>query len=378
MNIGIDARVLERRMSGIGRYLIDILKAIPSYTLVSNCTLFSMNKINFMEKINRANIFFKIINTGSSKIPSKLFSPFWLNFVLPGLIDKNKIDIFLSPNHLLPAKSLRCKSVIVIHDLHHLTNKRNHSYFYRTYVNFQLPYSIKNSDIIIAISESTKDDIIKHFKVSPDKIKVIYRTADKKFKPTIICDKEREDLKIKLKLPERYVLYVGMIESRKNILGILKTADILHSKKVDIKFVLVGKPGYGFNFIEEEINKRENIIYLNYVEEEDIVSIYNLALLFFFPSYYEGFGLPPLEAMQCGVPVLCSNIPPLKEVVGSNGFLRDPEDHNGFAEDIISLINNSELYSDMKQRSINQAKKFSPDESIAKLFEIFNDLKRNK
>ncbi len=378
MHIGIDARVLERRMSGIGRYLIDILKAIPSYTSVSNCTLFSVNKINFIEEINRADIFFKIINTGSYKIPSKFFSPFWLNFILPSLIEKNKIDIFFSPNHLLPVTKLKCKSVVVIHDLHHLTNKKNHSYFYRNYLNFQLPYSIKNSDVIIAISESTKDDLIKHFKVSPEKIKVIYRAADKKFRPFIISHTERERLKTKLKLPERYLLYVGMIENRKNILGILKTAEILHSKKVDIKFVLVGKPGYGFNFIQEEINKRENIIYLNYVEEEDIVSIYNLALLFFFPSYYEGFGLPPLEAMQCGVPVLCSNIPPLKEVVGDNGLLREPNDHKGFSEDIMSLINNSELYSEMKHKSINQAKKFSTEESVAKLFEIFNDLKHDK
>lgn len=364
-------------MTGIGRYLIDILRVIPSYISIKECSLFSVDKINFLEEINRANIFFRIINTGGYKIPSKFFSPFWLNFILPSLIEKNKIDIFFSPNHLLPVTKLKCKSVVVIHDLHHLTNKKNHSYYYRTYVNFQLPYSIKNSDVIIAISESTKDDLIKFFKVSPDKIKVIYRTADKKFKPTIISDKEFADLKIKFKLPERYILYVGMIENRKNILGILKTADILYSNKADINFVLVGKPGYGFKLIDEEIKKRKNIVYLNYVEEEDIVSIYNSALLFFFPSYYEGFGLPPLEAMQCGLPVICSNITPLKEVVGDNGFLREPDDHKGFSEDIMRLMNNSELNAEMKQRSINQAKKFSQDESVTKLFEIFNDLKRD-
>ena len=373
MNIGIDARVLERRMTGIGRYLIDILKVIPSYASVSNCTLFSVNKISF-EELDIPESSFRQINSGSYNIPPKLFSPFWLNFVLPGLIERSKIDIFFSPNHLLPFTKLKCRSVVVVHDIHHITNKKNHSFFYRNYLNFQLPYSIKNADVIVSISETTKKDLIDRFAVSPEKVKIIYRAADKKFIPFTVTNQERE----RLKIPDKFVLYVGVIENRKNIIGILKTADILYSKNAEIKFLLVGRPGYGFKAIEKEIKKRKNVIYLNYIAEQDIVFLYNSAFLFFFPSYYEGFGLPPLEAMQCGIPVLCSNIPPLKEVVGSNGFLRAPEDHNGFAEDIIDLINNSGLYSAMKQSSINQAKKFSPDESVAKLFEIFNDLKRDK
>jgi len=370
MNIGIDARVLEKKMTGIGRYLSDILNAFQNHE-ENNYYLFSSKQINYS-----SDSFIKI-KTGNVKYLNKLFSPLWLNFVLPSLVDKHNIDIFFSPNHLLPVKKLKCKSIVVIHDLHHLINKKNHSFFYRTYLNFQLPFSIKNSDVIITISEGTKEDLINYYNVDAGKITVIYRAAEKKFNPQADSHLELNILKEKLQLPEKFILYVGMIENRKNILGILKTSDILISKNIDIKFVLVGKPGFGFKSIEKEITKRKNVLYLNYVEEDDIVSIYNLAFIFFFPSFYEGFGLPPLEAMQCGVPVLCSNITALKEVVGNNGFLRDPEDYNGFAEDIIKLLKDPDIYSEMKVRSINQSKKFSIDEATDKLFQIIDELKKN-
>ena len=377
MNIGIDARVLENKMSGIGRYLLDILKGISLYDSENKYTLFSTREILSTYKQDFQLNNFTFINSGNKGIPTKLFSPFWLNFVLPKLIEKNKIDFFFSPNNLLPAKKLKCKSVLTVHDVFHLINKKYHPFFYRTYLNFQLPHSIKNSDTIITISETSKADLVRFFKVDSTKISVIYRAADPKFKPINFSQLEFGELRKRLHLPQKFVLYVGIIENRKNISGILKIADIVFKNRQDIKFLLVGKPGHGFKEIQSEIIKRKNAIYLSYIEEDDIVSIYNLAFLFIFPSFYEGFGLPPLEAMQCGIPVLCSNIPALREVVGTNGFLRDPQDYNAFADDITSLLKNPDLYAEMKVRSINQSKKFSFDESIKRLFQIINDIKKN-
>ena len=102
-----------------------------------------------------------------------------------------------------------------MHDIHHITNKKNHSFFYRNYLNFQLPYSIKNADVIVSISETTKKDLIDRFAVSPEKVKIIYRAADKKFIPFTVTNQERE----RLKIPDKFVLYVGVIENRKNIIG---------------------------------------------------------------------------------------------------------------------------------------------------------------
>ena len=377
MNIGIDARVLENKMSGIGRYLLDILKGISLYDSENKYTLFSTREILSTYKQDFQLNNFTLVNSGNKIVPSKLFSPFWLNFVLPKLIEENKIDVFFSPNNLLPAKKLKSKSIITVHDIFHLINKKYHPFFYRIYLNFQLPISIKNSDSIITISETSKNDLIRFFKIDPEKIKVFYRAANPKFKPLKLSSEEINRLKKKLILPEKFLLFVGVIENRKNIIGILRIADILFNRRQDVKFLLVGKPGHGFKEIYSEIIRRKNVIYLSYIEEEDIVSIYNLAFLFIFPSFYEGFGLPPLEAMHCGIPVLCSNIPALREVVGTNGFLRDPQDYNAFADDITSLLKNPDLYAEMKVRSINQSKKFSFDESIKRLFQIINDIKKN-
>ena len=364
MNIGIDARVLERKMTGIGRYLLDILNELQNYK-ENNYYLFSAKDINIDSKQ------FIKIKTGKSHLPDKIYSSYWLNFVLPAYVEKNNIDIFFSPNHLLPRKKMNCKSVIVIHDLLHLIDKAYHPFLYRQYLNFQLPHSIRVCDSIITISESTKRDIVKYFDINSESIKVIYPIPDRKFQPLKLLDSKNRNLKLKLNIPNKYILYVGVIENRKNIIGILRIADILSTKHSDIKFVLTGRPGYGFKSITNEICKRKNVTYLSFVEEDELVYIYNQAYLFLFPSFYEGFGYPALEAMQCGIPVLCSNIPALKEVVGNNGFLKKPEDYNGFAEDILKLISNPELYEEMKIRSVSQAKKFSGEESINRLLDTF-------
>jgi glycosyltransferase involved in cell wall biosynthesis len=367
MNIGIDARVLERKMTGVGRYLKDILHSFP-HDKENKYYLFSTSKINFGSEL------FIEINTGKSKFPEKIYSPYWLNFILPEILKENNIDMFFSPNNLLPRKKLHCKSVLVIHDLLHIVDKNYHPFFYKQYLKFQMPYSISASDVIVTISESTKTDIYKYYEVDKEKIVTIYPIPDLKFRPINVSESEVNSLKAKYNLPDNYILYVGVLEKRKNIMGILKIADLLKLKYLDLSFVLVGRPGYGFNSIISEIKKRESVIYLNFVEDDELLSIYNLAKAFIFPSFYEGFGYPPLEAMQCGTPVLASNSSSLKEVVGNNGFLRDPIDYQGFSDDIINLMSNPNLYAEMKQRSLEQAKKFSGKESINKLHNVFSKL----
>ncbi|MCU0344125.1 MAG: glycosyltransferase family 4 protein [Ignavibacteriaceae bacterium] len=373
MNIGIDARVLERQMSGVGRYLESLLLEIQNTenNKRNKYYLISCEPINFI-----GNNFIKI-QTGKNKLPAKVFSFYWLNFTLPKVLKKYKINIFFSPNNLLPRKKLNCKSVLVVHDLLHIVDKHYHPFFYRYYLKFHLPHSLRISDAIVAVSESTKYDITRFYYLDRDKIVTIYPILEKKFRPLNVDPLVINRLKIKYNLPDKYILYVGVIERRKNITCIMKIADLIKDKYSDYKFVLAGKPGYGFNSIMTEIKKRENIVYLNFVNDEDLQLIYNLAKAFIFPSFYEGFGYPPLEAMQCGIPVLCSNSSSLNEVVGENGFLRDPHDCQGFANDLDNLLSNSELYAEMKIRSIQQAKKFSVKVSVNKLNQLFSDLMKD-
>jgi len=369
MKIGIDARLLERKMTGIGRYLAGILKYISKVDKDNEYFLFSIGRLKDYEEKG-----FKVVFPGKKNlISSKVYSPIWLNFVLPKFLEKYKIDLFFEPNHFLPIRNIKSKSVIVVHDLFHKIEKSYHPFYYREYVNLFLPRSIRKSDAIIAVSENTKKDIIKFYNVSDEKIHVIYEAADEVFRPRDLNVEQKTGLISKYDLPENFILYVGAIENRKNIMGILKIGDILQKLKKDIRIVLIGGPGFGFQQICQEIKKRKNIYWLNYVENKDLPYIYNLAKIFLFPSFYEGFGLPPLEAMQSGVPVLASNTSSLPEVVGEGGMMHDPKDYEGFVKDIIKLLKDKNFYDKTRNKGINQAKKFNWEETSKQIVAIFNN-----
>ena len=239
MNVGIDARVLEKDITGIGRYLQDILNGLPSFDKDNSYFLFSYDKLNFNPD------FYSNISTGNINLPDKLSSAFWLNFMLHKYLKSFKIDVFFTPNHLLPLLNIPVKSVITVHDLAHKENKKYHPFFYRSYVNILLPNSLRKSDKIITISEYSKKDIIKTYKIEPSKIEVIYRTADKKFVNKTVTENERNILTKKFNLPRLFVLYVGMIENRKNIYGILKISDLLKKKNEKTVRIFVSKNTVG-------------------------------------------------------------------------------------------------------------------------------------
>ncbi|MGA7836787.1 MAG: glycosyltransferase family 1 protein [Ignavibacteriaceae bacterium] len=369
MKIAIDARVLEKGITGIGRYLSDILEGLGAIDDENEYILFSYQKIDSDNKK------FKYIATGKAFLPEKIFSVFWLNFILPKYLKQNEIDLLFTPNQLLPLKNIRAKTVITVHDVAHKKNGIYHSFIYRMYMELFLSRSLNISDKIITVSNSARKDICDAYKVNPEKIKVIYEHADKKFAQVSVSNKDRHSLERKYNLSKKFILYVGVIENRKNITGILKTADIIQQKYKEISFVLIGRKGYGSGKIILEINKRRNFInYLSTVDDDDLVKIYNMAYAFFFPSYYEGFGLPPLEAMQAGVPVLASNSSSLPEVIGKGGIMKDPDDAAGFAGEIMKLIYDGNYHKMWKAEALKQAKRFGTMDSTGDLLEIFSEL----
>lgn len=369
MRIAIDARVLEKGITGIGRYLKDMLDGLEKAGGENEYFLFTCGEINY------GGSFFKNIATGRAFLPDKIFSAYWLNMVLPGYLKRYRIDLFFTPNQLLPLKKTGVKNVITVHDAAHKKNKKYHSLIYRIYLELLLPRSLKLSDRVITVSESAGKDICEGYNISRDKVKVIYEYAAEKFKEIQIPDKDRIELVKKYNLPGKFVLYVGVIENRKNIKGIINTADILSQKAMGIKFVMVGRAGYGSAEVINEIKKRDYCSYLGPVDDETLIKLYNLAFAFIFPSYYEGFGLPPLEAMQTGTPVLTSNSSSLPEVVGEGGIMKDPDDAEGFASEIIRLADDDIYYKERKAEAIKQAKKFAGLNSAGELAKIFDELK---
>jgi len=285
--------------------------------------------------------------------------------------------LFFFPSSLIPIVNLKCKKVILLCDIFHKINKKYHPFFYRKYLDLFLNISIKKSNLILTISENSKKDIINFYKVSEGKIKTVYLAAVKEFKPRLLTPEQKEYLIKKYNLPFNFILYLGIIDFRKNINAIIKTADILINRdKKDIYFVLIGRLALKHKKIirESQKIKKGHIIFLNDIEKKDIPLFYNLTNIFFFPSFYEGFGLPPLEAMQSGTPVVVSNTSSLPEVVGEGGLMKEPNDYQGFADNILKLLENRNFYESMVEKGIEQAKKFSWVRATEEIIKVFNQI----
>jgi glycosyltransferase involved in cell wall biosynthesis len=227
--------------------------------------------------------------------------------------------------------------------------------------------------LIVTISESSKRDIIRFYNVPEEKIKVIYEAAEDDFQPRNLSEFEKIKLREKYNLPEKFILYIGVLEERKNIEGIIKIADLIE-EKTKVPILLFGRIGHRGNQYLKEIKKRKNIQYKGFVDNKDLPYIYNLATIFLFPSFYEGFGLPVLEAMQSGVPVLTSNTSSLPEIVGEAGLMHEPRDYENFAKDIIKLLEDKNFYDKMKNKGLEQAKKFSWEKTTKELVNLFNQI----
>ena len=370
MRIGIDARLLNTRIRGTHRYLANVIKYIPQFDKVNKYFIFHY------EDTIQNNEFYSYIPIRKSRLPRQLFEHYWLNFILPKKISQYNIDVFFTPYVFVPFVKRKWKNVIAVHDALTKTCKEYYTWYYKKYMDLLVPPSIKRSDSIITVSESARKDIIKYYNVPLDKICPLHLWTDEEYKPIAISESEKKVLHTKYQLPEKFILFVGVIEERKNISGILKISEILDSRGIHIKFVLVGREGFGFNTIAEKINRSNNrIIHLKDIEENELVLLYNLATIFLFPSHYEGFGLPPLEAMKCGLPVLASNSSSIPEIVGEGGILGNSKDYEFFAESIGKLLEDNKYYTLMKIKALEQAKKFTAENHITKLIHIFNSLK---
>lgn len=366
MRIGIDARILDKGITGTGRCLANLLIEIPKVDPLNEYYVFSGVDLALDKN------FYKHIISPSPPLPFKFYSPIWLYKTLPDLLEKYDIDLLFSPNVLLPfVKRGDIKYIPVIHDVFPFTLKKYYPKSYIYYLSIFLPKSLRKADKIITSSEYSKKEISKIFQIPQTKIEVIFSCVPNTFKQKNNSDPPKEFLNITQS--KKYLLYVGAIEKRKNLSGLIQILDKLKETESNLDLIIVGKPGYGYDDIAKEIKKRDQFIKcLNFVDDDLLYHLYKNAFAFLFPSYFEGFGIPPLEAMQLGIPVLSSNTSSLLEVVGEGGILHNPEDYLGFAKDICKMEKDSNFYNLLKKRALFQAGKFNITKETQKLVNIFN------
>lgn len=308
-----------------------------------------------------------------------LFNTIRKVLIMPFVLLLNGIDLVHETYQMGPfiLPNFPYKKIVTIHDIFFKTNPKTHNIISRLRHTLSLPIILKNVDLVITDSKSSKDDLIKHYKLDQNKIKVIYLGTDISLK-TIKNNKKLLIVKKKFNLPDKFILTVASIEPRKNILSAVKSINELRDKAINIPYIIIGKKIQPYfstvqSYIEShDLNK--NIKILNYVESKDLPFIYNLAHIFLFPSLYEGFGLPVLEAMASGCPVITSNISSLPEVVEDSGLLIKPSEISSITEGLFKLIKNDSLRLLYIKSGLNRASKLTWENCSQSTKEVYKEL----
>jgi glycosyltransferase involved in cell wall biosynthesis len=365
MQIGIDGNEANiNQKVGIGEYAFKIITGIYNY--VSKADLKDLRFKIFLKEKPR-NDFVK--NNAWWEYVVVKPKTVWTQFGLPlNLYFFNRqINIFFSPTHYAP-RFTNIKTVISIMDLSFLRFpdlfKKKDLY---QLVNWTR-YSVNNASLIFTISEFSKSEIMKYYGIAEEKIIVTYPGYDDKNYKRLFSN---DDIKIKSNFSNlgRFILFVGTIQPRKNISNLVKTFDLLKNKHKDLKLVIVGKKGWLYEGIFKNIKSSiysKDIIILDYVDKNELVWLYNNALVFCLPSLYEGFGIPVIEAMACGCPVVVSNNSSLKEIAYDCAEFINPDDIVSISNGISNIINDEEKRNNLIKKGISRVKLFSWEKAAIK------------
>ena len=350
MNIGIISEVLAlNNRTGIGTYVYNLVNEL-------NATDYADINFCFIKFITDKQLLPEIVIPNN--IPIFKRYPWYLT--LPRALKNANIDLVHNPTGIATYFKFKQKYVLSVHDLTPLLYPETHPYGIVLHDKICFPRTLLTADIIITGSKNTKNDIIKSFNIPCEKIQVIYYAVQPYFKPQ--PDEEIQRVKEKYGIDFPYILYVGTLEPRKNIITLLKAFSEIVNERTDFKLVIVGAKGWKYSGIFKFVNDHQlnnYIIFTDYVEHSDLPAIYSGAKVFVYPSLYEGFGFPPLEAMSCGCPVITSNSSSLPEVVDSAGILVDPLDHHLLKESILEVINDENLGKSLREKGLVRAEFFS-------------------
>lgn len=365
MRIGIDVGILREKKRGVGRYLSNLLEGFSKFSSDDDIYLYSPGPIlyNFIKNRNwHARI-------GTLPLPGT----FWLQTQCKNYIKKDNVEIFFGPSHILPLNlSNTIKKVLAVHDLVAILYPETMTNYNRFIHNIFFAKSLKSADSIIAMSEATKQSIIEKFGINENKINVIYEGVSKSFRP--YQPEEVKSILNQYGLNKPYLLSVGTLEPRKNYPLLLRAFKGL---KTDCNLVIIGKPGWKFEKIFASINDLKlgnRVKILGYVKDEDLPYLYNGAEIFVFPSIYEGFGLPVLEALACGTPVICSNSSSLPEVGGDAVIYFNPNSADELVTKVNQLLTDNELKKLLIQKGLNRVKLFTWDKTAQKTWRVLKNL----
>lgn len=384
MKIGVDIRCLsEGRRTGVEEYSLNLLEKIfkedkkNKYVLFLNSWKKPKNDLVWLKR-------YKNVEVKISHFPNKILNLMLWYFNWPKL-DKliGGVDVFFMPNINFVSLSDKVRLILTIHDLSFEYYPETFSWKRRLWHVFVNPKKLtKRADKILAVSESTKNDLVNSYGINLEKIEVIYNGISDSFGKLDRNNPKLLEIKEKYGLPFNFILFLGTFEPRKNIIGILRAYEELRNQKhpqLDkYKLVIAGSDGWKSREIKKTIENspyREDIYLVKFIDDEDKVFVYNLASVFVYPSLFEGFGLPPLEAMKCGVPVVVSNNSSMTETVAGAGLLIDAYQPDELALAIGEILLDKSLGDKFALEKINQIHRFTWNKSAKKFLNVLSELR---
>jgi glycosyltransferase involved in cell wall biosynthesis len=296
---------------------------------------------------------------------------------VPWVLRRERPDLYHAPHYVLPA-GVRCRSVVTIHDCIHLMFPQYlPSRVAYAYARTQMWAAARRSDCILTVSDASKRDILNLFNVPPEKIVVIYNAIDAHFSvtpPEEAVARVRE----RYQLDHKFVLYVGNIKPHKNLVRLIEAfAELRRGDLEDLKLLIIGDEISRLPALRRAVHRHKlhkHVRFLGYLPDDQLAVLYRLASVFVFPSLYEGFGLPPLEAMASGTPVVTSNVSSLPEVVGDAAVLVDPYDVDSIVDGLRQVLTDPARAAEMRRRGLDRAREFSWERSVAKTLAVYRHI----
>lgn len=356
MRIGLVAYGLDRPLSGISRYTLELRRALaamsegPEVLLLAAGGLRTFGDEHNLERVSLP---------GCRRLPGLVSLG---NVMIPLMARHLHLDVVHDPTGVTPflLGAGPARTVVTVHDVFAWSCPGNSSlldtWIYRRW----LPSVLPGVDAVITVSQTSKKDIVSYLKVPPCKVHVIYEGVNVVYHP--VSRDEATEVATRYNLPPGYILFVGSIEERKNLRRLLHACAWLWQREEQRPLVVVGTRKWRYSGIMQtiaELGVRHCVIFTGYVPDADLPAVYSAADVFVFPSLYEGFGLPPLEAMACGTPVICSNAGSLPEVVGDAAIMVDPCDVAGLAEAMHQVLTDADLAQELRTRGLARASQFT-------------------
>ncbi len=375
MKILIDFSQIPLEKVGVGVYASNLLAKISQLDQKNNYYVLMQDDEDLASAIKN-NKNFKIIKVKSQFFRKFILRCFLEHIYIPYLAIKYKITLIHSLHYSFPVLAFT-KKVVTVHDLTFFKFPESHTFIKRHYFRSFIYLAAFFADKIITDSNSTSMDFLQRFKINSQRIKTIYLGKDELFKPNL-DESKIEAVKSKYNITKDYFLFLGTIEPRKNIKNLILAFDKLLKENNNYQLVIAGKKGWDYEGIfslVEELHLGSKVIFTGFIDEKDKPYLICGAKIFIYPSIYEGFGIPVLEALACGVPTITSNISSLPEVAGNAAMLINPLNMEELYSSIKKLLNDDGIYTQLRHHSIEQARKFSWEKTAQETIGVYNSLK---